>query len=112
MAVSLHRLELHVLVALLRLDGGAYAIAIHDDIEQVSGTEASIAGIYNALERLERRGLARSAWSDPRPERGGRARRCYRLTAAGREYVRREQTQAARLWAAVTTAPGHRRTRP
>jgi DNA-binding PadR family transcriptional regulator len=111
MAAALPRLELHVLVALLRLGGDAYAIAIHDDIEQVSGTDASIAGIYNALDRLERRGLARSAWSDPRPERGGRARRFYKLTAVGREYVRREQAMATRLWAGIS-ASGDRRTRP
>jgi DNA-binding PadR family transcriptional regulator len=111
MAADLPRLELHVLAALMRMDGDAYAIAIHEDIERVSGTDASVAGIYNALERLERRGLARSAWTDPRPERGGKARRCYRLTAAGREYVRREQARAARLWGGAVEA-GERRTRP
>ena len=111
MPSAMPRLELHVLVALMRMDADAYAIAIHDDIERVSGTDASIAGIYNALDRLERRGLARSSWSDPRPERGGRARRCYRLTAAGREYVRREQVRAARLWSGAVE-PGARRARP
>jgi DNA-binding PadR family transcriptional regulator len=111
MPTALPRLELHVLVALLRMEGDAYAIAIHEDIERVSGTDASVAGIYNALDRLERRGLTRSSLSDPRPERGGRARRCYRLTAAGREYVRREQARAARLWGGAVE-PGERRTRP
>jgi PadR family transcriptional regulator PadR len=107
---ALHRLELHILVALVRLDGESYAVAIHEDIQQVSGIDASVAGIYNALDRLERRGLARSAWSDPRPERGGKSRRYYRLTASGREFVRREQAAAARLWDGVSM-PGGRRAR-
>ena len=110
MAAALPRLEVHVLAALLRLDGEAFALDVHEDIERVSGTDASIAGIYNALDRLEQRGLARSTWTDPRPERGGRARRGYRLTAAGREYVRREQARAARLWGGADS--GARKTRP
>jgi DNA-binding PadR family transcriptional regulator len=107
MAVPLPRIELHALVALLRLGGDAYAVSIHEDIERVSGSDASIAGIYGALARLERRGLARSSWSEPRPERGGRARRHYRLTASGREFVRRERELAARLWNDVALRPGN-----
>lgn len=112
MASPLPRLELQILVALLRLGGEAYAVAIHDDIEQVSGIDASIAGIYTALDRLERRGLAKSSWSDPLPERGGRARRYYRLTRPGHEYVRRERELAARLWSGVPAGPGNRPIRP
>ena len=101
MAAPLSRIELHALAAMLRLGGEAYAVTIHEDIERVSGNDVSIAGIYVALERLERRGLARSSWSDPRPERGGRARRHYRLTASGRELVKRERVLATRLWNGV-----------
>jgi DNA-binding PadR family transcriptional regulator len=111
MASSLPRIELHILVALARSGGEAPAVEIHEDIERVSGHDTSIAGLYSALERLEGRGLARATWSDPRPERGGRARRQFRLTAAGREYVRREHALATRLWGGVAVAPGSRRAR-
>jgi DNA-binding PadR family transcriptional regulator len=109
---ALSRLELQVLVAIARLGGDAYALGIHDDIERVSGSDASLAGIYLALDRLERRGLAVSSWSDPRPERGGRARRGYRLTRAGRDHVRRERRLAARLWNGIPAARGDGPGRP
>jgi PadR family transcriptional regulator PadR len=39
--------------------------------------------VYPALRELEREGMVKSWDADPTPERGGRPRRYYRLTAAG-----------------------------
>ena len=39
--------------------------------------------IYTVLDRLERRGLVRSRLGEPTPERGGKRKRHYRLTARG-----------------------------
>ena len=103
MAAALPRLEVHVLAALLRLDGEAFALDVHEDIERVSGTDASIAGIYNALDRLEQRGLARSSWTDPRPERGGEvtggrpARAGPGRAAVGRRRFRRAKDAAVAM---------------
>ena len=51
-----------------------------------------------ALERLVRQGLIRVSLSDPLPERGGRARREYKLTTMGRTRLRRERAAAMRIW--------------
>lgn len=51
--------------------------------------------VYPALRELEADGLLRSWEADPSPERGGRPRRYYKLTAAGqRAAVQQTQTVA------------------
>src|SRR5690349_16496366 len=56
-----------------------------------SGGELGVpeGSLYPALHRLERGGLVASAWSDG----GGRRRRVYRLTAAGRREVARSRAE-------------------
>jgi len=106
---TLTPLELLTLVAVARLDDEAYAVPIRAEIRTIANRSVSIAAIYGALDRLDRRGLA-SAWlSDPLPERGGRARRHYRLTATGRDFVRRERELALRMWQGVVEPRGGHR---
>ena len=94
----LPEVELLTLLAVARIGDGAYGVAILDEIRTSSGMEASVAAVYAALERLDRQGLIRVSLSDPVPERGGRARREYRLTATGRSRLRRERSAAMRIW--------------
>ena len=94
----LPEVELLTLLAVARIGDGAYGVAILDEIRTSSGMEASVAAVYAALERLDRQGLVRVSLSDPLPERGGRARREYRLTPIGRARLRRERAAAMRIW--------------
>jgi PadR family transcriptional regulator len=90
--------ELLTLLAVARIGDGAYGVAILDEIRTSSGLEASVAAVYAALERLARHGLIRVSLSDPVAERGGRARREYRLTSNGRSRLRRERAAAMKIW--------------
>jgi PadR family transcriptional regulator, regulatory protein PadR len=94
----LPEVELLTLLAVARIGEGAYGVAILDEIRTSSGMEASVAAVYAALERLDRQGLVRVSLSDPVAERGGRARREYRLTPIGRSRLRRERAAAMRIW--------------
>ncbi len=58
--------------------------------------------IYPALRRLERAGLVRTRWS----EEGGRRRRFYELTPAGRRVLDAERHAWAEFSAAVTALLG------
>ena len=84
MAQTLSQLEVLALLALARLGDDAYGVTVREEIATVTGRDVSMAAIYAALDRLERSGLVRPWQSEPRPERGGRARRHFALTAAGR----------------------------
>lgn len=96
--MPLKQIELFTLVAVLRLGDQAYGVSIHEETERVAGRGVSLAGVYSALDRLERQGLTRSWMSEPRAAQGGRARRHYELTAPGRELVRDERERALRMW--------------
>lgn len=94
----LPELEVLTLLAVGRIGEGAYGVAILDEIRASTGREASVAAVYAALERLDQHGLVRASLSDPLPERGGRSRKQYRLTAAGRTRLQRERATAMRMW--------------
>jgi PadR family transcriptional regulator, regulatory protein PadR len=98
--------DLLVLIATARLGDDAYGVTIRKEIADCAGRRVSLAAVYAALDRFERRGLAEPWLSAPLPERGGRARRHYRLSAKGRDLVRREREIALRMWRDVPLVPG------
>ena len=107
--MALNRIELLTLLAILRLGEKAYGVTIYEEIQRVAGSDVSVAGVYSAIDRLERRGLVRAWRSEPRPERGGRARRHYGLTAAGRDLVKQERELSMKMWRGLVLNPGERR---
>jgi PadR family transcriptional regulator len=72
-----------VLLALLRLGPDAYGTTGRREIEERSERRVSISAVYTTLDRLEVKGLVRSRVGEPAPQRGGRRRRHFELTATG-----------------------------
>jgi PadR family transcriptional regulator PadR len=77
-------LEHIVLLALVQLGGRAHGGLIRREIEERTTRDVSIGAIYATLERLEQKGYVSSSLGDPTPERGGRAKRLFRLEAPGK----------------------------
>jgi PadR family transcriptional regulator PadR len=98
---TLNRLDVLALLALARLGEDAYGVAVCEDISAITGRDVSVAAVYVALDRLERRGLVKAWSSDPRPERGGRSRRYFAPTEAGLTALRAERALMARMWRGV-----------
>ena len=90
-----------VLLAILRLQDGAYAIPVRTEIESRTGRQVSRGALYTALERLEQKGCLRSRMSEPLAERGGRSRRYFTVTAAGLAALRATRTALLRLWSGL-----------
>ena len=81
--------ELLVMLAALRLGPReAYTVSIVEDIERKTGRSVRRANVYTTLERLEAKGLVSTHLGDPRPERGGKARRLVTVVAEGLASVR------------------------
>lgn len=76
-------LEHIVLLALVRLKANAYGMTVRREIEERTGRKISIGAVYATLERLEAKGYASSFTGEPTPERGGRAKRLFRIESAG-----------------------------
>ena len=96
--------ELRILLTVHRLSGDAYAVAVHRELERRTRQKASLGAVYITLDRLDRKGLLESSLGDPSPERGGRAKRYYRLSRAGLVAVRQECRAMRRLWEGLDVA--------
>ena len=82
-AVPLGEFEQLVLLAVLcaSQDGeDAYGVNVHGELEARTKRRVARGAIYMTLDRLEKKGLLASYLTEPTPERGGRAKRCYRVT--------------------------------
>jgi DNA-binding PadR family transcriptional regulator len=93
--------ELMILLAILRLRDDAYAVRIGAEIESTAGRPVLLPAVYAALERLERNGLLASSMGQPTPERGGRAKRYFRVTTSGLRAVKDTQRALIALWSDV-----------
>jgi DNA-binding PadR family transcriptional regulator len=98
--------EVMVLLALLRLGDGAYGVPITQEIEKRSGRTVSVGSVYAALERLERKGVVTSHWGEPTAERGGRAKKYFRVTATGLKELRHTQKTLISLWQGLPELKG------
>ena len=98
-----------ILLAILQLSGDVYGVPIVDEIERRTGRAVAPAAVYVTLRRLEEKGLVSSWMSEPTAERGGKARRCVKVTRAGVETLRDARQVIDQMWKGLD--PGLRTTR-
>ena len=96
--IDLGDMEHLVLLAILRLGQEAYGIPILDEVSARSGRDVSRATVYVALKRLEQRGLVSSRLGESTPERGGRAKRYFKMKPAGFRALRESRAMFLDLW--------------
>jgi PadR family transcriptional regulator PadR len=96
---SLGQFEQLVLTAILTLGDDAYGVSIHSKAAELAKPkDVSLGAVYVTLDRLEDKGLVTSRLSDPTPERGGRAKRCYQMEALGERALQESAATAKRIW--------------
>jgi PadR family transcriptional regulator, regulatory protein PadR len=104
---ALGEFEHIVMLAVLRLKDDAYGMRVRQEISSRTGRDVAIGAVYATLDRLATKGLVAATVSDPTPQRGGRAKRSFRLTGTGIEALRRTREDlAAMLDGIVLPAPG------
>jgi DNA-binding PadR family transcriptional regulator len=104
---SLGQFEQLVLTAILTLRDDAYGVTIHSKVEELARAKAaSLGAVYVTLDRLEDKGFVTSWLSDPTAERGGRAKRCYRLEALGERVLQESALTARRVWESIAEVWG------
>ncbi len=94
---SLGEFEHLILLAVLRLGADAYGMRVRREIAERTGRDVTIGAVYATLDRLEAKGLIAGALADPTPERGGRAKKSFRVTGAGIEAVNRSRQELASM---------------
>ena len=97
--------EFLVLLAALRLGADeAVALTIVKELAARTGLRPQRAAVYTTLRRLESKGLIESRLGEPRPERGGKARRHVSVTARGLEAARASQRVFQSMWTGLDLA--------
>jgi len=102
MADVLGLFEQAVLVAVLHLRGDGYGRTILTDVQERLGREVTASAVYATLDRLEGKGLATSREGEATPERGGRAKRHFSITAAGVRSLHDARHATSSVWRGIT----------
>jgi len=98
--------ELMILLAILRIGDDAYGVPIAREIEQTAKRTVMLGATYTCLDRLEENGLVASTYGDPTPERGGRAKRFFKITGKGLKAVKDTQRAFTALWSGIPQLKG------
>jgi PadR family transcriptional regulator, regulatory protein PadR len=95
-----------LLLAVLRLGEQAYGVTIQHELMERAGIDFAVGAIYTALNRLERKGFVESWLGEPTAERGGRAKRFYRVTAEGVGILNETQRAVQGMLGGLSLAEG------
>ncbi len=95
---SLGEFEQIVLLAVLRRGDNAYGASVRKELRARTDRTIARGALYVTLERLERKGLLTSKMGAATPERGGKAKRYYGLSAEGLTLLRQSGRDLMSLW--------------
>ena len=96
--------ELMLLLTVIHLGEEAYGVPISRQLELARGRSVSVGSVYAALERLEAKSLVESTLGDPTPERGGKAKRYFKITKEGLRQVHETRRVLSGLWKTIPDA--------
>ena len=94
----LGELEELVLLSIASQSDQAYGVSIKKDIMKETDRNVNISAIHEVLKRLERKGYLQSKMGGATKERGGRRKRYFILTAAGRNTLEETMNIKLRLY--------------
>jgi PadR family transcriptional regulator PadR len=105
-AANLGEFELILLLIILRLGDEAYGVPLSRELTLLRGKDVSAASVYAALNRLELKGLITSHLGESSPERGGRAKRYFHVTAEGIRSANETRNVLIKLWKVLPVTKG------
>lgn len=76
----------------------AYAFKLAEEFESQTKRSVSIGAVHSALSRLEEKGFLESEMGASSPERGGRRKRIYKITAIGKRVLSNARDFRVSLW--------------
>lgn len=101
---NLGEFEELVLLSVGILNDNAYSIAITEEISRITGRTVNFGVVHSALGRLEQKGYVKSELGGATNERGGRRKRLFTISAAGKKALLRTKEQRDELWSMMPKA--------
>jgi PadR family transcriptional regulator, regulatory protein PadR len=90
-----------VLLTVAVLDGGAYGVTIAAELKRRTDRTISLSGVHIALYRLEEKGFVCSEIGGATAARGGRRKRFFAVTAAGKQTLNDLRQVRNELWDSI-----------
>ena len=101
---SIGEFEEVVLLTVAVLYENAYGISIKEEIENRLNRKVSVGAMRTALNRLEKKGFLKSAFGEATAVRGGKRKRFFRVTSAGKAILEDVMQTRKQLWASIPKA--------
>lgn len=90
-----------VLLSVGILFDDAYGLAVLDTLEKQTGRSVMVSSVHKALVRLEEKGYLKSRMGGSTQTRGGRDKRLYELTEAGKRVLAESRELRNDMWKQV-----------
>lgn len=98
---SIGVMEELVLLTVGSLHQGAYALTILEEINEKAVKNLDVTTIHSVLRRLDKKGYVTSEMGGATAERGGRRKRFFQLTAAGKKVLDQNMSLRMELYAKI-----------
>jgi DNA-binding PadR family transcriptional regulator len=95
---NLGEFEELVLLTIAALVNDAYSVAICDELAKHTGRDAKLGVVHAVLNRLEEKGLVKSRLGEATNVRGGKRKRFYSVTSAGKASLLKAKEVRDQLW--------------
>jgi PadR family transcriptional regulator, regulatory protein PadR len=91
-----------VLLTVAVLHRDAYGVSVTHEITRQTHRQVRLNQVHASLQRLEDKGMVRSKMGDPTPERGGRRKRIFSITAYGEQCLKEIQSVRNNYWSLLS----------
>jgi PadR family transcriptional regulator PadR len=98
---NLGEFEELVLLTIAALMSDAYSVAITDELERHTGRSVKLGVVHSVLHRLEEKGLVKSKLGEATNTRGGKRKRYYGITNAGKSALIKAKELRDQLWSII-----------
>ncbi len=91
-----------ILLAVMRLGSDAYGKTVRELLAEQLNRDVTVGALYATLERLEVKGMVTASMGEPTKERGGRAKKYFKVTAKGQQALKRSKDALTHMWQGLT----------
>lgn len=98
---NLGEFEELVLLTIASLVNEAYSVSVCDELEKYTGRAVKLGVVHAVLNRLEEKGLVKSKLGEATQVRGGKRKRYYSVTNAGKASLIKAKDVRDQLWKTI-----------
>jgi len=98
---NLGEFEELVLLTIAALVNEAYSVGICDELTKRTGRSVKLGVVHAVLNRLEEKGLVKSKLGEATSVRGGKRKRFYTITSAGKAGLLKAKDVRDQLWSII-----------